>query len=91
VGWDWVHLVLRPLFGLLYQLQVIDHDDDDCGEIGGMKIGGEAEVLGEKTYSGATLSTTNPTRPDPARTRAAAVGSLRLTVPELYGPAKAYC
>jgi hypothetical protein len=22
-------------------------DDDDCGEIGGMKIGGETEVLGE--------------------------------------------
>jgi hypothetical protein len=34
VGWDWVHLVLRPL---LYQLQMID--DGDCGAIGAMKIG----------------------------------------------------
>jgi hypothetical protein len=30
-------LVLRPLTGLLHQLQVIG--DGDCGEIGGMKIG----------------------------------------------------
>jgi hypothetical protein len=38
--------------------------DGDCGEIGGMKIGRETEVLGEnpeKTYLSATLSTTNPT------------------------------
>jgi hypothetical protein len=36
-GWDWVHLVLRPLFGLLYQPQMID--DYDCGAIRGMRIG----------------------------------------------------
>jgi hypothetical protein len=29
VGWDWVHLVSRPLFGLLYQY----------GAVGGMRIG----------------------------------------------------
>jgi hypothetical protein len=29
--------VLRPLFGLLYQPQMID--EDDCGAIGGMTIG----------------------------------------------------
>jgi hypothetical protein len=32
-------LVLRPLFGLLYGPQMID--DDDCGAIGGMRIGRE--------------------------------------------------
>jgi hypothetical protein len=37
MGWDWVHLVLRPLFGLLYQPRVID--GDDCGAIGKMRIG----------------------------------------------------
>jgi hypothetical protein len=36
VGWDWVHLVLRPLFGLLYQPQMID--GGDCRVIGGVKI-----------------------------------------------------
>jgi hypothetical protein len=34
--WDWVRLVLRPYFGLLYQRQMIN---DDCGAIGGMLIG----------------------------------------------------
>jgi hypothetical protein len=37
VGWDWVHLVRRPLFDLLYQPQMI-YDDDDCGAFGGMRI-----------------------------------------------------
>jgi hypothetical protein len=36
--------VLRPLTGLLYETRMID---DDCGEIGGMKIGRGTEVLGE--------------------------------------------
>jgi hypothetical protein len=31
--------------GLLYQPQMTD--DDECGAIGGMRIGGETEVLGE--------------------------------------------
>jgi hypothetical protein len=31
--------------GLLYKPQMID--EGDCGAIGGMKIGGETEVLGE--------------------------------------------
>jgi hypothetical protein len=34
-------------------------DDDECGAVGGMKIGRENEVLGENLR--ATLSTTNPT------------------------------
>jgi hypothetical protein len=37
VGWDWVHLVRRPLIGLLYQHRMID--DDECGAVGGMRIG----------------------------------------------------
>jgi hypothetical protein len=40
-----VRLVLRPLFGLFYQPPMID--DDDCGAIGGMRIGRGTEVLGE--------------------------------------------
>jgi hypothetical protein len=30
-------LVRRPLIGLLYQLRMID--DDECGKVGGMRIG----------------------------------------------------
>jgi hypothetical protein len=33
VVWDWVHLVLRQLFGLLYRPMMID--DDECGAVGG--------------------------------------------------------
>jgi hypothetical protein len=58
--------------GLLHQPQVID--DGDCGAIGGMKIGRVTEVLGENLCS--------PQIPRDqiwARTRAAVVGSQRLT------------
>jgi hypothetical protein len=51
-GWDWVHLVRRPLTGLLYQPRLID---DECGAVGVMRIG-----RGNR-------STTNPTWPDPGR------------------------
>jgi hypothetical protein len=37
VGWDWVHLVRRPLIGLLYQSRMMD----ECGAFGGMRIGKE--------------------------------------------------
>jgi hypothetical protein len=37
VSSDRVHFVLRPLFGLLYQPQMID--EDECGAVGGMRIG----------------------------------------------------
>jgi hypothetical protein len=33
-----MHLVRRPLFGLLYQPRMID-DGDECGAVGGMRIG----------------------------------------------------
>jgi hypothetical protein len=35
VGWDWVHLVRRPLFGLMYQPRMMDK----YGAFGGMRIG----------------------------------------------------
>jgi hypothetical protein len=38
MGWDSAHLVVRSLFGLLYQPPMID-DDDDCAATGGMRIG----------------------------------------------------
>jgi hypothetical protein len=42
VGWDWVHLVRRPLTGPLYQTRIID----ECGEFGGTRTGKETRVLG---------------------------------------------
>jgi hypothetical protein len=36
IGWDWVHLVLQPLFGRLYKPPMID---DNCWAISGMQIG----------------------------------------------------
>jgi hypothetical protein len=47
----------------LYQPQMID--DGDCEAIGGMKIGRGYRKYSEKTSPSATLSTTNPTWPDP--------------------------
>jgi hypothetical protein len=32
-------LVRWPIFGLLYQPRMIDDDDDECGVVGGMRIG----------------------------------------------------
>jgi hypothetical protein len=46
LGWgeNWIHLVRRPLIGLLYQPRAIY---DECGAVGGMRIGRGNEVLGE--------------------------------------------
>jgi hypothetical protein len=43
MGWKWVHLVLRPLFGLLYQPQMmmIVEQSVEC------ELAGKTEVLGE--------------------------------------------
>jgi hypothetical protein len=38
-----------------------NNDDDDCGVVGGMRIGGGNQNTREKTCPSATLSTTNPT------------------------------
>jgi hypothetical protein len=76
VGWDWVHLVRRPLTGLLYQPRMAD---DECGAVGGMKIdNGNRSTLREP----APVPLCPPQIPHYltwARTRAAAVGSRRLT------------
>jgi hypothetical protein len=45
-GWDWVHLVRRPLIDLLCHHGVID----EYGEIGGMRIGKGNQVTGEKLF-----------------------------------------
>jgi hypothetical protein len=42
MGWNWVHLVLRPLFALLCQPMTFyedDDNDDDCGKIDVMRTG----------------------------------------------------
>jgi hypothetical protein len=77
MGRDWAHLVLRPLFGLLYQPQMID--DGDCGAVGGMRIGRETEVLGENLPQCRFVHHKSHMTWPGARTRAAAVGSRRLT------------
>jgi hypothetical protein len=59
----------------------------DCedGEVGGMKCGRQGKPkYAEKTWPVAILSTTNPTCQTRARTRAAAVGSQRLTASAVY-------
>jgi hypothetical protein len=76
VGWEWVHLVRRPIFGLLYQPRIID---DECGVVGGMKIGrGNRSTRRKPT----PVSLCPPQIPHDLtwdRTRAAAEGSRRLT------------
>jgi hypothetical protein len=77
MGWDWVRLVLRPLFGLLYQPQMID--DDDCGAIGGMRIG-KGNWSTRRTPALVPLCLPQiPHDLTLARTGAAAVESRRLT------------
>jgi hypothetical protein len=77
VGWDWVHLVRRPLIGLLYQPRMID--DDECGAVGGMRI-----VRGDRNTrrKPAPVPLCPPQIPHHLTwtwTRTVAVGSRRLT------------
>jgi hypothetical protein len=72
---DWVHLVRRPLTGLLYQPRMIDED----GAIGGMKIGRGNRSAQRKP---APVSLWPPQIPHDLtldRTRATAMRSRRLT------------
>jgi hypothetical protein len=78
MGWDSVHLVLRPLFGLLYQPQRID-DEDDCGAIGRMKIGSRNRSTRRKPTPVSLFPPQIPHDQTRTWTRAAAVGSRRLT------------
>jgi hypothetical protein len=81
MGWDWVHLVLRPLFGPLYQPQMIDYDD--CGAICGMRIGRGNWSTRRKATPVLLCPLPIPQELTRARTRAAAVGRRRLTVWDL--------
>jgi hypothetical protein len=88
VGWDWVHLVRRPLFGLLYQPRMINNDydegdDDDngdeCWAVGGMRLGrGNRSIRRKPTPVSPCLQQIAHDLTWP-RTRAAAVGNRRLT------------
>jgi hypothetical protein len=80
LGWDWVHLVRRPLTGLLYQLRMID--EDECGAVSGMRISRGNRSTRRKPAP-VLLSTTNPTWHDLVTNPAAAVGKRRLT-PEIW-------
>jgi hypothetical protein len=80
MGWDRVHLVVRPMFGLLYQPWTIDDDDDDCGAIRGMRIGRGNRNTQRRP---APLSLCPPQIPHDltrARTRAAAMGNRWLII-----------
>jgi hypothetical protein len=62
MGWDWVYLVLRPQFGLLYKPL-----DDIWGWLWSNRWNANWQgkrKYSEKTYPSVTLSTTNPTWPD---------------------------
>jgi hypothetical protein len=76
MGWDWVNLVRRLLFGLLYQPQMID---DDCGAIGGMRIGRGNHSTRRKLASVPLCPLQIPHDLIQAGTRDAAVRSRRLT------------
>jgi hypothetical protein len=60
MGWDWAHFVL---FGLQYQPQIIDDNDDDFGAIGGMRIDRGNRITRRKPAR-ATLYITDPTWSD---------------------------
>jgi hypothetical protein len=65
-----VHLVLRQLFGLLYQPHMTE-DDDDCGAIGGMRIGSGNRSTRRKPTPVTLCSPQIPHDLTGARTRAA--------------------
>jgi hypothetical protein len=94
-GWDSAHLVLGPLFGLLHQPQMIDDDDDDddddCGAIDGMLIGRANRSTRRKPVSVLLCPPQIPHDLSLARTRAAAVGSRRLTAWAVARPNSPLC
>jgi hypothetical protein len=71
-----VHLVRRPLIGLLYQLRMID---DDCGAVGGMRIDRGNRSIGRKPIPVPLCPPQIPHDVTWARTPAATVGSRGLT------------
>jgi hypothetical protein len=85
VGWDWVNLVRRPLTGLLHQPRTID---DECGAVGGMRIGRGNRITRRKPAPVPLCPPQIPLGLTWARTRAAAVGSRRLTTWTMARPWK---
>jgi hypothetical protein len=73
--------------GLLYQPQMID--EDDCGEISGIKIGRGNRNTRRKTAPAPLCSPQIPHDQTRAQTRAAAVGSQRLTTWAMARPTSA--
>jgi hypothetical protein len=70
---DLVHFVRRSLIGLLYQSWMID--DDECGAVGGMRIGRGNRSTRRKPTPVTLYPQQTPHDLIWARTRAAAVGS----------------
>jgi hypothetical protein len=77
VLWNWVHLARRPIFGLLYQPRMMD--DDECGVVGGMRIGRGKPKYSEKSCPVPLCPPQIPHDLTWDRSRAAAVGNQRLT------------
>jgi hypothetical protein len=75
-AWDWAHLLLRPLFGLLYQPQMID---DECGAVGGMRIGRGNRSTPNKPAPVPFCPPRIPYELSRFRNRTAVMGSWRLT------------
>jgi hypothetical protein len=73
---DRVHFVHQPLTGLLYQPQMID---DECGAVSGIRIGRGNRSTWRKPASVPLCPPKIPHDLTWARTRAAEVGSRRLT------------
>jgi hypothetical protein len=84
VGWDWLHLVRRPLFGLLYQAWMID--DDESGAFGGMIIGRGNRSTLRKHALVPLCSPQKPTWPDLGSNPGPRSGK-RATNPLSYGTA----
>jgi hypothetical protein len=83
VGWDWVHLVRRPLSGLLYQPRMID---EVCGAVGIMRIGRRNRSTRRKPAPAPLFPPQIPHELTWDGTRAAAVGSQRVTASAMARP-----
>jgi hypothetical protein len=77
MGWDWANLVRWPLIGILYHPRMID--DDECGAVGGMRIGRGNRSIRRKPVTVSLCPPQFPHDQTRARTRAAALGSRRVT------------
>jgi hypothetical protein len=85
VGWDWVSPIgTAATIGLLYQPQMTD--DGDYGATGGMKIGRGNRSTRRKPVPVLLCQPQIPHDQTRARTRAAAVGSQRLTAWDMPWP-----